>query len=207
MLRVEQVCKSYGSRQILRSISLACAPGAYMLRGPNGVGKSTLLRVLAGVTPPDSGAVWIDNHALHEQPVEAKLRLAYAPDECPIYPFITGSELLAFVAHAKRCQLTPQVHAVVERFGLDRHLATRCGDMSLGTQKKLMLAAAWIGDPSVLLLDEPSNGLDVDAHAVLVDLLREKSASAVVFVSSHDQAFAQAVGAHVVAFESLQEQR
>ena len=56
MLRVEQVCKSYGERQVLRSISLDCAPGAYMLRGPNGVGKSTLLRVLAGVTPPDSGA-------------------------------------------------------------------------------------------------------------------------------------------------------
>ena len=146
MLRVEQVCKSYGARQVLRSISLTCQPGAYMLRGPNGVGKSTLLRVLAGVTPPDSGAVWIDGHALHQEPIEAKLRLAYAPDECPIYPFITGSELLAFVARARRCTLTPQVHAVVERFGLDRHLGTRCGDMSLGTQKKLMLAAAWIGE-------------------------------------------------------------
>ena len=203
MLRVEQVCKSYGARQILRSISLTCQPGAYMLRGPNGVGKSTLLRVLAGVTPPDSGAVWIDGHALHQEPIRAKLRLAYAPDECPIYPFITGSELLAFVAQAKRCSLTPQVHAVVERFGLDRHLGTRCGDMSLGTQKKLMLAAAWIGEPSVLLLDEPSNGLDVDAHAVLVDLLREKSAKAVVFMSSHDQAFARAVGAQVLTFDSL----
>ncbi|KQQ36294.1 ABC transporter ATP-binding protein [Duganella sp. Leaf126] len=204
MLRVEQVYKSYGARQVLHSVSLTCAPGAYVLRGPNGVGKSTLLRVLAGVTPPDSGAIWIASHALQVEPVEARSRLAYVPDECPIYPFMTGSELLAFVAHAKRCQLTPQVRMVVERLDLARHLGTRCGDMSLGTQKKLMLAAAWIGEPSVLLLDEPSNGLDIDAQAVLVALLREKRDNAVVFVSSHDPAFAAGVGAQVLAFEALQ---
>jgi ABC-2 type transport system ATP-binding protein len=204
MLRFEGLCKSYGARQVLRSLNLACAPGAFVLRGPNGVGKSTLLRVLAGATPADSGAVWIDGRPLHAEPVAAKLRLAYAPDESPVYPFITGRELLAFVAHAKRCAVAPQVHAIVERLGLDRHLDTRCGAMSLGTQKKLMLAAAWIGDPAVLLLDEPSNGLDVDANAVLVELLREKSAHAVVFVSSHDQALARAIAARVIDFETLQ---
>ncbi|MET0319818.1 MAG: ABC transporter ATP-binding protein [Duganella sp.] len=204
MLRFEGLCKSYGARQVLRSLNLACQPGAFVLRGPNGVGKSTLLRVLAGAAPADSGAVWIDGHPLHTEPVAAKLRLAYAPDESPVYPFITGRELLAFVAHAKRCTVSAQVLAIVERFGLDRHLGTRCGDMSLGTQKKLMLAAAWIGEPAVLLLDEPSNGLDVDAHAVLVDVLREKSAGAVVFVSSHDRALATALEAQVIEFETLQ---
>jgi ABC-type multidrug transport system ATPase subunit len=203
MLRFEGLCKSYGSRHVLRSLGRSCEPGAFVLRGPNGVGKSTLLRVLAGVIPADSGGIWIDGVPLHTAPVAAKLRLAYAPDECQVYPFITGRELLDFVAYAKRCAVAPAVHTVVERLGLAPHLDTRCGAMSLGTQKKLMLAAAWIGDPPVLLLDEPSNGLDADARAVLAALLREKSAHAVVFVSSHDQAFAQAIGATVIEFEAL----
>jgi ABC-2 type transport system ATP-binding protein len=77
--------------------------------------------------------------------------------------------------------------------------------MSLGTQKKLMLTAAWIGDPAVLLFDEPSNGLDADARMLLIDLLRTKSASAVALVSTHDVAFAHAIGARVVEFDALQE--
>ncbi|MET0268008.1 MAG: ABC transporter ATP-binding protein [Duganella sp.] len=203
MLRFDDVCKSFGSRHVLRSLSLSRPAGALVLRGPNGVGKSTLLRVLAGVTPADSGTIWIDGQPLHSDPVAAKLRLAYAPDECPIYPFISGHELLDFVAYAKRCTVTPAVHAILERFGLGPHLATRCGDMSLGTQKKLMLAAAWIGAPALLLLDEPSNGLDTDARAVLIELLRDRSAEAVVLLSSHDQAFAEAIGAEVIEFDTL----
>lgn len=204
MLRFEGLCKSYGSRQVLHSLGRSCGPGALVLRGPNGVGKSTLLRVLAGVIPADSGGVWIDGLPLHTDPVAAKLRLAYAPDECPIYPFISGRELLDFVAHARRCTVTPATYAVVERLGLAPHLDTRCGAMSLGTQKKLMLAAAWIGNPAVLLLDEPSNGLDMAARAVLAGLLQEKSREAVVFISSHDQAFAEALGAAVIEFQTLQ---
>jgi ABC-type multidrug transport system ATPase subunit len=120
-----------------------------------------------------------------------------------VYPFVTGRELLAFVAWAKRCAISDKVIGIVERFGLVRHLDTRCGAMSLGTQKKLMLAAAWIGDPAVLLLDEPSNGLDADARAVLIDLLAEQRETSVVFMSTHDKAFADAIGAAVVEFETL----
>jgi ABC-2 type transport system ATP-binding protein len=81
---------------------------------------------------------------------------------------------------------------------------TRCGAMSLGTQKKLMLAAARIGAPAVLLFDEPSNGLDVDARALLAELLRHKTTEAVALVSTHDHAFAQALGASPIEFASLQ---
>ena len=191
MLRFDNVCKSYGSRTVLHERTGRFAPGAYALRGPNGIGKSTLLRVLA------------DGHSLLAQPAAAKARLSYAPDECPVYPFVTGRELLAFVAWAKRCAVPDDVMDIVGRFGLARHLDTRCGAMSLGTQKKLMLAAAWIGDPAVLLLDEPSNGLDADARAVLVALLAARRETSVVFMSTHDRAFADAVGAAVVEFEAL----
>jgi ABC-2 type transport system ATP-binding protein len=201
VLRFEGICKSYGGRTVLDAIGHRFAPGAHALAGPNGIGKSTLLRVLAGVVEPDGGAVWVDGLALRDTPETAKARLSYVPDECPVYPFITGRELLAFVAYAKRCPLTPQVLGIAAGFGLARHLDTRCGGMSLGTQKKLMLAAAWIGEPAVLLLDEPSNGLDVDSRALLVDLLRRKSRDAVVLMSTHDRAFAEAAGAVTLAFD------
>jgi ABC-type multidrug transport system ATPase subunit len=203
LLCFENVSKSYGSRTVLQGRTGRFASGAYALRGPNGIGKSTLLRVLAGVDEADGGDIVIDGHSLRAQPAAAKGRLAYAPDECPVYPFVTGRELLAFVAWAKGCAIPDKVVHIVERFGLDRHLDTRCGAMSLGTQKKLMLAAAWIGDPAVLLLDEPSNGLDADARAVLAALLAGQRERSVVFMSTHDRAFADAVGATEVEFETL----
>jgi ABC-2 type transport system ATP-binding protein len=206
MLRFEGICKSFGTRAVLRNLGAGIGPGVTALRGPNGIGKSTLLRVLAGVTEPDAGRVWIDGLALERDAQAARRRLSYAPDECPVYPFVTGQELLDFVAYAKRCALGEQVGALVERFGLARHLGTRCGDMSLGTQKKLMLAAAWIGEPAVLLFDEPSNGLDADARALLIELLVAKGQQATVLVSTHDAAFAQALGARVLEFEALQAQ-
>lgn len=205
MLRFEGICKSFGSRPILQGLGRSFGRGAFALRGPNGIGKSTLLRVLAGALDADSGAVWIDGLPLHADPVAAKARLAYAPDECPVYPFLSGREFLDFVAWAKGCELAPAVLETVRGLKLEQHLGTRCGDMSLGTQKKLMLAASWIGDPAVLLFDEPSNGLDADARGLLIDLLRTRSAGATVLMSTHDHAFAAAVGAEIVDFDSLRE--
>lgn len=203
MLRFERLCKSYGARRVLRDAGHHFRSGGFALRGPNGIGKSTLLAVLAGVTQADSGAVWIDGQPLHLRPVAAKARLAYVPDECPVYPFMSGRELLRLVALARRCALAPEVIALAARLGLEPHIDTRFGDMSLGTQKKMMLAAAWIGEPPVLLLDEPSNGLDAAARAILAELLKARSAQGLVLMSTHDQAFAHAAGAAVIEFDCL----
>ncbi|WP_332878904.1 ABC transporter ATP-binding protein [Massilia sp. S19_KUP03_FR1] len=203
MLYFDQVCKAYGDKQVLDRVSARLPSGVFALRGPNGIGKSTLLAVLSGAVEADSGAIWIDQQPLHTAPAAARARLGYAPDECPVYPFMTGRELLALVASAKRCALTAQVTAIVARFGLERYLDTRCGQMSLGTQKKLMLAAAWIGTPAVLLFDEPSNGLDMDARAVLIDLLAAGRASTVALISTHDHEFSDAIGATRIELADL----
>ena len=203
MLRFDRLHKAYGAKRVLRNISRHLPRGAYSLRGPNGIGKSTLLAVLAGAVDADSGEVWIAGEPLHDAPAAAKARLAYVPDECPVYPFMTGRELLAFVAYAKGCALAPEVMAIASRFGLDVHLDTRFGEMSLGTQKKTMLTAAWIGAPAVLLLDEPSNGLDAAARVTLIELLGAKCADGVVFISTHDHDFALAIGAEVIEFADL----
>lgn len=203
MLRFVNVQKSFGVKTVLRNVGAEFTPGAYALQGPNGCGKSTLLSVLAGIITPDAGEVFIGGHDLFRAPIKAKTRLAYVPDESPIYPFMTGREFLQFVAHAKRCAVAPHAWALAERFGLGTHLDTRFEAMSLGTQKKTMLVSALIGEPAVVLMDEPCNGLDSAARAVLALEVTRMRAGAVVLMSTHDAEFVRAMGAALIAFESL----
>ena len=204
MLRFDNVSKSFNKRKVLDGMSRNFPTGLYALHGSNGIGKSTLLAILAGILAPDSGAIDIDGCSLLGSPEAAKAKLSFVPDDCPVYPFMRGRELLQFVAQAKRVTVTQKVEDLIDQFGMRHYLDTRFGQMSLGTQKKMMLAAAWIGEPSVLLLDEPSNGLDGATRDVLIARLRDMGRNAVVLMSTHDADFATAVGAEVIAFASLQ---
>lgn len=203
MLAFDQLGKSFGNRKIFQGASGSFAPGIHALRGPNGIGKSTLLRILAGIVQPDGGTVYIGSHSLIDAPLAAKACLSYVPDDCPVYPFMRGSELLRFVAWAKRCPVDNEIMAMARRLGLEPHLDTRIADMSLGTQKKTMLAAAWIGAPLVMLFDEPSNGLDVAAREVLADMMNAGRQRCTMLVSTHDDDFIAALEARVVRFDSL----
>lgn len=141
-LRFHRVSKAFGRSRVLQGASHSFAPGLYALHGPNGIGKSTLLAILAGILDPDEGEVHIDGHSLQSDPVAAKARLSYVPDECPLYPFMTGRELLQFIAGAKCTVIGPEVEILVDRFRLRPYLDTRFGHMSLGTQKKTRPAVA-----------------------------------------------------------------
>ena len=202
-LSFHRVSKAFGRSKVLEGASHTFAPGLYALHGPNGIGKSTLLSILAGILEPDEGEVHIDGHSVQNDPVAAKARLSYVPDECPIYPFMTGRELLQFIARAKRTAISPEVEALIDRFRLHPYLDTRFGHMSLGTQKKTMLVAAWIGSPAVLLMDEPSNGLDQATRDVLAECLQALRERCVVLMSTHDAEFARMVGAGVIPFAEL----
>ncbi len=205
ILRCEALGTSYGRRAVFRSARLAFAAGVYALQGPNGIGKSTLLRLLAGAQLPDRGEVWIDGISLMQSPEEAKRRLSYVPDESPIYPFMTGWELLQFVASAKHTDIGATALALIDDLGLAAHVDARFDAMSLGTQKKMMLCTAWIGTPRVLLLDEPSNGLDLAARDKLVVLLREWSDRSTILFTAHDADFVAATGAAVVPTQQILE--
>jgi len=203
MLRFDHLDKSFGNKTILRQAAACFAPGVHALRGPNGIGKSTLLRIMAGIIAPDSGSIRVGNHSLTDAPLAAKGCLSYVPDECPVYPFMRGLEFLQFVAYAKRCKLEQGVMDIVHGLGLAPHLGTRFADMSLGTQKKTMLAAAWIGEPQVMLFDEPSNGLDVAARELLAGLLKTAGRRCTILVSTHDDDFVDAIEAQVHHFDAL----
>lgn len=201
LLIVRDLAAAYDGRTVFSDIDLDLDPGAYALTGGNGTGKSTLLRLLGGAQRPAAGTVSIDGHDLLRDPIEARLRLGYVPDESPAYPFMTGAELLHLVQTAKRAGDDPVVERLIADFSLAPQLGARFDAISLGTQKKLLLAAGWIGHPRVILLDEPSNALDAAARAALVARIRADAAGAVILLASHDAEFVADTGATILPLE------
>jgi len=198
MLRFEMLEKRYGSKLIFSRLSHHFSLGCHALQAANGRGKSTLLSILAGVVPADRGEVWIADASLRRQPLLAKSRLAYVPDVCPVYPFLSGREFLELVASAKQTRLSAASLELIERFELNPHLDSRIEQMSLGTKKKLMIAAASIGEPAVIIADEPGTAIDDAARQVLIEYFRHAAKHCVVLFSTHDNALAAACGAHLI---------
>jgi ABC-2 type transport system ATP-binding protein len=202
MLQLTQLTKRFGARTLFEHVDLVLEPGCYAVTGPNGCGKSTLLAVLAGVEPADAGSISIAGHLLAGDALDAKARLSYVPDNADAYPFMTGRGLLELVASAKSVPPDAALELALA-FRLEPHLDKRFEQMSFGTQKKMLLAATALGTPSVILADEPSNGLDAHTRRILIERLKAASSDAVVLFSTHDPEFAEACDADIIAFESL----
>jgi len=203
LLAARTLAAAYDGRTIFAGLDLSLDAGTYALTGRNGTGKSTLLRLLSGAQRPSAGRVSIDGHDLVRDPIAARRRLSYVPDESPAYPFMTGAELLHLVSTAKRAGPDPLVDELVTAFGLAAHLGARFDAISLGTQKKLLLAAGWIGRPRVILLDEPSNALDAVARAALIARIGADAAHDVILFASHDAELVAETGAAVIPLETL----
>lgn len=197
MLRFEGLSKSFGSKHVIREAAGELGQGAFAIQGPNGSGKSTLLALLSGAVRPDAGEVWVEGISLQQWPVMARRRLAYAPDESPVYPFTTGRDWLDFIAMARETSMAKPSMGLLEELGLGPYLDTRFSAMSLGTQKKFLLCAAWAAEGPVLLLDEPSNGLDAAAREIVARRIAQRAGHLTLF-ASHDAAFISAAGARVV---------
>lgn len=203
MLRFEAIEKHYGGRTVLAGLGQCFAAGCHALQSPNGSGKSTLLSILAGVAQADRGEVWIAGISLRQDPLRAKSRLAYVPDACPVYPFMSGRAFLELIAAAKAGELGAATLGLVERLGLKPHLESRFEQMSLGTRKKMMLAASSIGEPAVIVADEPTIALDDAARRVLVEYFKQAAQRSVVLFSTHDDDFAEACDARRISMSGL----
>lgn len=193
-LHIKALKKRFGGREVLKGAELEVVPGeCAALLGPNGTGKSTLLAVIAGVIEPESGSVSLDGASLLGRDARARARLGYVPEAAAAPPHLGVRELLELVAALKRA---PQPDAaLLERLGVASLLDQLVGSLSLGQRRRACLAAALVGDPSVLVLDEPTNGLDPPGVAELAALLRERAAAGrMALVATHDLAFAEAIG-------------
>jgi heme-transporting ATPase len=203
MLRFANLTKRFGACTLFENLHFDAQAGCVALSDENGSGKSTLLGMLAGTLDADSGDIWLDGHSLRDAPLAAKSALAYVPDDCLASPFQTGRALLDLVASAKKTSVDATVIDLAHRFGLAPHMEKRFEQMSLGTRRKFFLSATLIGAPRVIIADEPGNGLDAAARAVLIDLFTTLGKDRCVFFSSHDPDLTEACHATTVSFADL----
>lgn len=187
LLEVEGLGMAYSGLALFRGLSFSFGPDVVALTGENGAGKSTLLSLLAGVHPPQEGRIRVNGHDLAAAPQAARQGLAWVPDESVAYDFMTGEEFLRMVLALRAQRDAPALPGLLDGFGLQPHVGKRFGEMSLGTRKKFMIATGLASDAQVVLMDEPTNGIDADAKACLVERMREGREARLFFFSTHDR--------------------
>jgi ABC-2 type transport system ATP-binding protein len=182
--------KKFGDKVAVRELTLRVEPGEVMaFLGPNGSGKTTTIRLLMGLLQPTAGSASILGRDCHRDMVPLKRDVGYLPEEPFLYPYLSGLELLEFVAGLHgldRQESRRRAAASAERFGLGADAAGFTVTYSQGMKKRLALAAALIHDPKVLILDEPTNGLDPRGAREMRDLMGELAREGrTIFLSTH----------------------
>lgn len=190
MIETFGLTKRFGEMTAVRDLSIRVEPGEVMgFLGPNGSGKTTTIRLLMGLLKPSAGRASILGRDCHVDSVPLKRDLGYLPEDPFLYPYLSGLELLEFVAglHGfRRREARRRAGASSERFGLGRDAAAFTVTYSLGMRKRLALAAALIHEPRVLILDEPTNGLDPrGARDMRAEIGRLAGEGRTIFLSTH----------------------
>ncbi|MFZ4804782.1 MAG: ATP-binding cassette domain-containing protein [Synechococcus lacustris] len=190
VIRLEQLSKRYGSVQALAGVSLEVPAGClYGLLGPNGAGKTTVLRILCTLLAPDQGAVTIAGINALAEPRLARQQLGYVAQEVAIDKILTGRELLELQAnlyHLPRAQRQRRIAELSELLSMDAWLDRRCGTYSGGMRRRLDLASGLLHSPAVLVLDEPTVGLDIESRTALWQVLQQlRDGGTTILLSSH----------------------
>jgi ABC-2 type transport system ATP-binding protein len=190
MITVTDLVYEYPTTRALKGVSLHVAPQTITaLVGPNGAGKTTLLRCLAALEDPYSGTVTVAGHDTRAEPRAIHALLGYLPDFCGLYDALSVRRILTYTARSRGivpALTATAVEKAADRVGLVDRLDTKAGDLSRGLRQRLAIAQAIVHEPKVLLLDEPSAGLDPQARRDLSALLVSlKTAGMTLVVSSH----------------------
>lgn len=180
---------AYGRSTALRDVSFDLPRGSFVgLLGRNGAGKTTTMALLAGLLAPSSGSVRVLGHGHHENPDDLARRLGYLPERPPLYPAMEVGDFLLFCARLKGLSepaARARVADLAGPYGLDEVLATPCGRLSHGYRQRAGLAAAMAGDPELLLLDEPTAGLDPAQAQATRTILKAETGRRTVLLCSH----------------------
>ena len=187
---IQSLCFAYSSLEVLHGISFSVRRGEMVgLLGPNGAGKSTTIKIVAGIYTANRGKIQIAGFSLPEQNLEAKRIIGYLPESPLLYECLSGTEFLELMGRLQALDeriLHARIRALLEIFELNNVRVPRISGYSKGMRQKILLSAALLHNPEVLLLDEPLSGLDVDASILIKDLLMTLSAHGkTILYSSH----------------------
>ena len=189
MIQVEHLTKWYGSNQAVKDLSFEIGDrGVYGFLGPNGAGKSTTLNMLTGCLSPTEGKITVGGFDILEEPKKAKKCIGYLPEQPPVYMQESPWEYLHFVGEAKGLkgkELEAQVRDALEKTGTEDVKNKRIGALSKGYRQRVGIAQALLGDPQVVILDEPTVGLDPIQILDIRNLIRELGKDRCVIFSSH----------------------
>lgn len=214
MIEIEHLTKRYGGHTAVSDLSFTVDSGQiYGFLGPNGAGKSTTMNIMTGCLSATEGAVRIDGHDIFEEPEQAKRLIGYLPEQPPLYMNETPEEYLRFVGEAKGlrgAELERQIDEVIRQTGIEGVTRRRISALSKGYKQRVGIAQALLGNPKVIILDEPTVGLDPIQIIEIRDLIKELGQTHTVIFSSHilsevqticDQIFMIAKG-KLVAFDT-----
>jgi ABC-2 type transport system ATP-binding protein len=198
MIEIHDLTKRYGDFTAVDGLTLTAVAGEiFGFLGPNGAGKTTTIRIVAGLSLPTSGTVRVNGIDVIHDPVRAKSVLGYVPDRPYLYEKLTGRELLHFVADLYRKdwrECEPRAVEMLDYFALGDWIDARIENLSHGMKQKLVLVAALVHDPTVLVIDEPMVGLDALAQRQVKVLFRNlANAGKTVFLTTHTLSVAEAV--------------
>lgn len=189
MIEVKDLVKRYGDNTAVDGVSFTVEKGRiYGFLGPNGAGKSTTMNIITGCLAATEGSVTIGGYDIYEEPVEAKSCIGYLPEQPPLYTDMTPYEYLEFVGSAKGLRgdrLYKAVEAVIDRTGLTAYADRLIKNLSKGYRQRVGIAQAIIGDPEIIILDEPTVGLDPRQMIEIRELIRDLGEDHTVILSSH----------------------
>jgi len=189
MLKVKDLHKTFGTIHAVRVISFSADKGEVLgFLGPNGAGKTTTMRMVTGFLPPTSGTARVCGHDVRQEPVEAKRQLGYLPENAPAYDSMPVHAFLTFVAEARgyagRAR-KERVESAIEKCHLSTVRYQSIGTLSKGFRQRVCFAQSILHDPPVLIMDEPTDGLDPNQKYVVRKMIRQMAAEKAIVVSTH----------------------
>lgn len=188
MLRCDKVSKAYGGKTVLNSFSMEFHNGVYGVLGPNGAGKTTLFRIIAGILMPTEGLVTWNGEDIQKLGFDYRSGLGVLPQQMPFYPWMRGDEYLEYIHNLKglpSSRRKSDVAMMLEKGELQNDARKKIRAYSGGMRQRLGIAQAMLGSPRLMLLDEPTAGLDPRQRTVFKNIVREISASCTVILCTH----------------------
>ena len=188
-IKVTSLSKSYGAITVVDNISFAANCGDVVgFLGPNGAGKTTTMRMLTGFLLPDSGTVEICDIDIDKDPIAAKSKIGYLPEGAPLYADMNVIDFLKFTARVRKINsavLDDRLEQTIDRIQLDSVLDKRIDNLSKGFKRRVGIAQAILHDPQILIMDEPTDGLDPNQKLEVRNLIREMAKEKVIILSTH----------------------